>query len=354
MKNYNEFLKAKELANEEKYKDAIVILKRLCKFEPNNLILKFELARLLIKYKEKKDEGKVLLEELLDTTNKVYAMFELAKLEIEEENYEKAKEMLEKIIDTENNCLAILELTKLEIKGENLEEANYYFEKLLEIIFEPNVDYKMYLDDAKMTLIKLIFLEIKNKKYKEAYDHFLIFDDYPKLNNIEAIKINFYLKYKLNQLTDEEKKNDSYFCNQLLNYNEEKAIEHIKLHLDENNFKKNHTCYNKELNINILYNDTKYRIYNMSPIKSTLVDRYIIECEYVVGSINNIETNVVEVVTFSNTKNILTIYPIIRETEKDITKENITCEQKDNEKDKVKQIKRVSQIDKFNRKYGLK
>ena len=49
MKNYNEFLKAKDYIKEEKINEAEAILKRLIKFEPKNLVIKFELARLLVK-----------------------------------------------------------------------------------------------------------------------------------------------------------------------------------------------------------------------------------------------------------------------------------------------------------------
>lgn len=353
MKNYNEFLKAKELANKEKYRDAIIILKRLCKFEPNDLILKFELARLLIKNEDTKIEGKLLLEELLDTENKAYAMIELGKLKLEEENKKEARKYFLLALNTENKAYAMIELGKLELKEDNVEKSRYYLEEALNISNEEEKTLELgKLDpkDKSFALMQLIYLEIKNKDYIKAYNYFEKLTDYSCLNKNEIKEINFYLKYKLNLLTEEDKKNKGYFCNQLLNYDEEKALEHIKLHLDENNCKRKHTIYNKTLNINIVFNDIKIRIYDMTPDLSTLVDKYIIEYDYIIGSINNIETNTLKVVTFSNTKNILTMYPIIKGSKKDIINKTSTYE----EKDKVKQIKRESQIDKFNRKYGLK
>jgi tetratricopeptide (TPR) repeat protein len=336
VKNYNDFLKAKNLIKQNNYRDAEIILKRLYKFEPENSIIKFELARLLIKNQNSKEEGKRFLEELLDTKSRTYAMLELGRLEAVEENIPKAREYFEELIksNSQNKIFAIFELGRIEEKEENIDKAIQYFEKILDTKNE------IY------ALNKLVYLEIKIKNYMKAYNYLkklLYYSDLDDLNIKEINHIIFYLKYKLNLLTEEDKKNNSYFCIQLINYDEEKTIEHIKFHLDENDNKRIHTNYYKSLNINILFNDIKFKISNMLPIKSSLTDKYIIEYDYIVGSINNVETNALEVVTYSNTKDIITMYPIY------------PIKNKKNEEDmKVKQIKRESQIDKFNRKYNLK
>lgn len=69
MKNYDEFLNAKALIKRKKYKDAIYILRKLYTEEPFDNIIKFELARVLIKFKDTLFEGRNYLLELLYTSN---------------------------------------------------------------------------------------------------------------------------------------------------------------------------------------------------------------------------------------------------------------------------------------------
>lgn len=257
MKNYDEFLKAKELIKQRMYKEAEEILRNLHLLEPEVNVLKFELAKFLTRNKNTLTEGKKLYEELLNTNNKSYAMLEL------------------------------------------------------------------------------IFLEINNRHYKQAYSLF------NELSKEEILKkeyehIKFYLEYKLGILPKSDKKINGYFYNQLTNYNENDTINHIKLHLDENGKKCEHTLYADGLNIDMLYSDIKIKIQNMNPNLFSLTDKYIIDYDYVIASVNGIDTNKIKVITFSNTKDIITMYPIISE--------KLVVESKP----KVKEIKRESRIDKFN------
>lgn len=87
------------------------------------------------------------------------------------------------------------------------------------------------------------------------------------------------------------------------------------MHLDENDTKKIHSCYNENLNIDKLFEEIQLKIANLSPYKSTLVDKYTIEYGYNIGSIDNIQTNFIRVITILNTKDIITMYPILKEME---------------------------------------
>ena len=153
-------------------------------------------------------------------------MLELGKLEASVGNYQEAKSCFTKLIlGNRDKTYAMLELGRLEASVGNYEEAKSYFNELLE---STNWIYAIQ---------ELLFLYIREDNYEEAsqllnaiYNSKLIEDN--KLSNIV-----FYLKYKLNLLTETDKKqNKNYFCLQLLDYNREAAINHIKVHLDENDF----------------------------------------------------------------------------------------------------------------------
>lgn len=349
MKNYKEFLRAKDLIAKGKIKEGTVILKRLQRFDKNNLNIKYELACLLIKAEATKLEGKQLLEEMLGTCNKKYAMYELAILECTEENYEIAERYFKEIVKEEYDFLSFAGLATIEIIRKNLINAEYYFNEALYYFYENNIYDKKFhqnFEKIKLVALNLMFLEIKNERFERAYSYYLMLDECPKLGKASRKQIEFYLKYKLNILTDEDGKFKTYFYQQLLNYDSTEAIKHIKLHLDENDTKKIHSCYNENLNIDKLFEEIQLKIANLSPYKSTLVDKYNIEYDYNIGSIDNIQTNFIRVITILNTKDIITMYPILKEMEEsNLIEEDYL---------KVKQIKRESQIDKFNKKYGLK
>ncbi|MBP3461241.1 MAG: tetratricopeptide repeat protein [Bacilli bacterium] len=328
MKNYNEFLKAKELIKEEKIKEAEAILKRLIKFEPKNSHIKFELARLFVKNEKTKEQGKKMLVELIDTDNDHYALIELAKIEEQDENYETSKYYLSQL--EEDNIYKLLELGRVEYRQKNFMKAREYFEKV----------YNMECKESIYAVDDLMFLNLVEKRYEDAYEMFHIVKEKKVYDSRELRKVEIFLKHKLGLLKENEYPN-TYFCRQLFNYEEKKAIEHIKLHLDENEYKAEHTTYNKSINIELLFRDIRLLIEDMEPYKCGLADKYIIDYDYIVGEVDGVETNKIEVTTFSNSKDIITMFPIISE--------ELVIESKP----KVKEIKRESRIDKFNKKYNL-
>lgn len=329
MKNYNEFLKAKELIKEEKINEAEAILKRLIKFEPKNLVIKFELARLLVKNEKTKEQGKKMLIELLDTKNDQYAIIELARLEEKEENYATAKYYLNKLND-DNNVYTLLLNGRIEFKQKNFIKAREYFEK----VYNMDCEESIYASDD------LMLLNIVEEKYDDAYKFINDVKSKTKFDSKELRKVEFFLKHKLGLLKDSDIPY-TYFCRQLVNYDIEKTIEHIKLHLDENEYKEEHTTYNKAINIELMVKDIRLLIEDMEPYRVGLTDKYIIDYDYIVGEVDGVVTNKIQVATFSNSKDIITMFPIVSE--------ELVVESKP----KVKEIKRESRIDKFNKKYNL-
>ena len=99
-----------------KFKDALYVLRQLEKIDPNDSIIRFDIARCLINIEEFKEEGKQLLIELLDSDNRSYVMFELGKLELENGNKLEAWMYFDELATTTNNEYAILERGKIQIK----------------------------------------------------------------------------------------------------------------------------------------------------------------------------------------------------------------------------------------------
>ena len=170
--------------------------------------------------------------------------------------------------------------------------------------------------------LELLFLSIKEQKYLEAYqyfEHLLNIKNYKGITLDTLNNINFYLKFKLNLLTEEDiRYHKNYFCLQLLEYSDDRAIEHIRKHLDENSHKKNHTLYEQSIDVEQVFHEAQEKIKSMNPVKSALSDFYFVEYASAIGTSNGVATNQVKIVTFSNTKDILTMYPSTERPDKGI------------------------------------
>jgi len=244
----------------------LIILERLHELEPEDRIIKFELTKLLVKKETTVKRGKKYFEELLKTPNRNYALLELGKLEVSEGNIEKARTYFEELLNTPSRNYALLEL---------------------------------------------LFLSIKQTNYLEAYTWLEIIVEERDVSIVSIKDISFYLKYKMNWLTEKEKKEaTSYFQKQLMDYDEEKAIEHIQLHLDENNQKKLHSVFDDSINLQEVFDLAKVKITYINPNRTTFIDKYKLKLDQTIGQYKEKDTDCIEVITFPNEKNILTMYSI--------------------------------------------
>ena len=160
-----------------------------------------------------------------------------------------------------------------------------------------------------------------------------------------------YIRKQLGQIDISDINSERYICEQMKSYNEEKAIEHIKKHLNEdccetfNVF----TKFNENFPIEEIYTKLKRILPSESKIYSRgyqniyffkydgcgLVDDKIIDYFYVC--------------TFQNSNKIITMYPC-----HSINIGKIRYTDLNDYANSNKKIKRISQIDKFNQKYGRK
>ena len=267
MKNRSEFDEARQLMSEEYFVDAIKILKKLQKSEPYNSAIKFELAFAWINSGISLDRGEKYLIKLIENNSRVCAIasIELARVYLRKKKYIEARELLENILKVPNK------------------EKKYVYSELL-------------------------FLNLREENYEEAYKYFLEELSH-EWSRQASLQLYAYLRYKLGKIKDIDKMMEYYFYSQMIDYNEEKAIEHIKLHLDENDEKQNHSIYTEDVNIEKLYEKAKIKITNINPSRVAILDKYIVECDNIIGKTNGEEVDCLQVITLPNTNNIITMYP---------------------------------------------
>lgn len=309
---YEELNEAEKLIKNGQLEQGEIILRNLLKKYPTSVNIQIELGHLLVRQEKTREEGKTLLEDLLDTKKRKDAMFILGQLEKINGNITLAQYYFKTLIGSKYNDNALIELGLIEKYLGNLETSKKYFEKIsIKKDIEPENLYQF------QSLLQRIFIEIKLENFKKAYllfQQLLEFTELKKFKASDINQLNLYLKYKLNILTanDQEKIQNSYFLKQLIQYDETRAIEHIQLHLEENNQKKEHTRFFQTVDISNLYQIIVQKIKDLEPYNFSLCDKYLIDCEEIIGEVNNCKTNNVKVITFPNTKNIVTMYPIIK------------------------------------------
>ena len=252
-------MKASILIDKGDYKKAEKILKALLFLDNKDHYTNFEYARLLLEKPKRKKE-------LINVLLFLYCEY--------------------------NDINATLELGKIEFNDGNLKNARMYFESALKLCENP------------VALQYLIYINIHEEKYKEAYKLYKKFIKYDYKECHDSVNMGITLHNKLNLPISKHLKK-SYFYQQLTDYNEDKAIEHIKCHLE----KKDHSVYSNIVNVDALYRDSIIKIQNINPNTFMVVDKYVLDYNYIVGTSRNKITNRVEVVTIPNTKDILTIYP---------------------------------------------
>ena len=86
--------------------------------------------------------------------------------------------------------------------------------------------------------------------------------------------------------------------------------ENEEIKVDEDDVKDMHSMFLGDVDIEDIYSDSKTRITSINPLSVSIVDKYTLSFDKPIGIINQEETDAVSVVTFPNTYDILSIYPI--------------------------------------------
>ena len=187
------------------------------------------------------------------------------------------------------------------------EKAKYHYKKIL------STPYK----DRVLVRLVEIALHEKNSDIDQLFKQCQNIGFYNKKDRDAYSRCLYYYKYKHGKLKKQDV--DSYYSDQLYNYNVDMAIDHIYRHI----FKDSERSYKILPNINLdqLCFDAKNHLDKL--VRRDASDIYEVELDYDVGEMMGYKTNKVEVATIPYTNKILTLYPIanIDKVQKNIKKE---------------------------------
>lgn len=253
---------------------AIKELRNLYKRYPNDAVVLQNLGSVLLKQGNNVSEALYLLS-LATNRHNIYAItFEIGSYYLSQGDFERAEEKFKYVLDgtDTDKCYGYLGLIRTYIHTEDYETALDYFNKL------------------------------------------------EKINNLQDFSIShlFNLKsflYYKNGIKIDEFISRNYFTRQLFNYSKEEAIRHIKEHLksadsEELETKRFHSVFTEETDIEALYDYCTEFIKEKKPDGYGIVDYFKCEIGENIGfTYSKKDTNYVEVITFPNSTQILSIYP---------------------------------------------
>ncbi len=215
----------------------------------------------------------------------------------------------------------------------NYEEAIKHFKKV--DIFSKK--------DAEIVYHNLLVMAFRTGDYDECLNIISKIDtnmlSLKKIKVIERIKETIDLKQK-GRLEDFS--GLSYSQQQILDYSEEKAIQHIiRNHVVTDNKDR----FPKELDIKTLFHNITHILEKKYLSNMTDTDQYEIPISALEDKVDNInDIDKITVVTLPDSKNIITMFP---------NRVFTNNHQEDElQKDNKPKVKRLSQIDKFYRRYG--
>ena len=211
-----------------------------------------------------------------------------------------------------------------------------------------DLKYNLNIDDSNYSLTELFFLYYHLNRYEEALE--IITDVYKRkcINCHSLLITEIIMKKQLGKKLNIKIGLDSnYITRQVYDYNMDMALEHIKNHHIENN--ENICFFDKNIDLDYLFNLVKYNIKNENKVNT----EEILEIHYIgisnVGYIKNDICNYIKVVVIPNTTDILNMYPT-NNIDCDYVY-NIECDYDKLFSKKEEKVKKMTQIDKFNKKY---
>lgn len=274
-------------------------LKRLWK-KTGNYIAGLNYSKYLYLVGELEKSKAVLLELKNNYPHKGKTYYYLSRIEMNLGNYNKAKEYLKKINSAEDYAYGNILKAKIFKLEKNYEEAR----KLLE---------KNILKGRNESILELVFLDIHEEKYIDAFKKlYSIRDYYLNLDSDHRIlygKLLLFISKELNVLSSIDDYADAmntYTGNQMILYDEAMAIRHILRHQEGNHYVIHNPLFYKEIDIRKLFADVKGKLNEENYILTNVVDLY---CLYYQG-IGNLGQSYLLVITLPNTKDIINMYPI--------------------------------------------
>lgn len=282
----------------ENYQGALGLIKyeinNVSSNDPNYFKLKLKECQLLIKEHEIEETINNCYKLLLDNkSDKDLVYLTLGDAYLEKYSINGAKENYEVVENSTNNdnrVEAILRIAKLyESSGKN-DEANSYYD----ILIESDTKYK------KNALFSKIFIKIREQDYIEAYN---LLNEAKELVDFNEDYMGFritnvYLNSMLG-IEQEQRTDYSYAEKQIMNYNLNNCINHIKDHRSAN------SPFNSNIDVECLVDYTKNKLTKENVCYEDFFDIY--EIDYTDVAVHK---DRYRVIVIPNTKNIITMYPL--------------------------------------------
>ena len=283
---------------------------------------------------------------------KYFNKFETNKIiNIMNEDPKTAKVMFEEYLERypKDYCAHIFYASTLITLG-NFEDASKILNNV-ETLANNDINLTDSSERKKLFERDLLFTKLRLLSYQEKYDEIeLIYNEYyQNIIDADIRGLSFYCKQKQNKLEDVDRNKQSYLFKQIIEYREEDFLEHIEKHLA--NYNKDYDNYKTSIFIpdfpikETLEEIKKYIPSNKCTYPGFFEDNYLFkytEC----GKFSYKSTNYFEIICLHNTNNIITIYPVIT------TKPNRDYIDLDYmKKEEPIKIRKISQIDKFNKRY---
>lgn len=331
------YAKAKIYNKEKKYEKSKELVEEiLIKYNPNYYPAIFE--KIYISLKENQIEEAKRLYPMIENICYENVFFNIIKgdYHLKLNKLEEAKQYYQDVLNTRNkyHSIAYFSLGLICVMNAEFREAKKYYEKILSIKDE----------HYTRALIQLIQLEIFDNNYDKAFELYKKIDtrkieedcakEYDKLTIIFSYKFGIPTVIKPSKI---------YGYNQVVNYNIEEAIKHIEYGHQKIERKYN-TMFRDDIDIRKLIVDIQNELNNNNIVEIASAVKHLIHYPEI-GYKGEVILNHLMVVREIHNNNIITMYPC-----NEYGSEIIEIV----EKPKQKEIKRISQIDKFNQKYGLK
>ena len=243
------------------------------------------------------------------------------------------------LIQYPNDFCAYIYYAGANIKMGNFSEA----EKILANVKANKNTSDASKDEYLLAKIKLLTCQ---GKYNEAYNLLI--------NNIEVFCRNgwsykgllIYLRNKLKILMEKDYKaaEEKYLLSQLINYSESAAISHIEKHMPFDEEEISPVLFNADFPMEEIYYKLRQMLPNDKCIYHSIFDSmYIIKYDNN-GHVNSRLVDYFAVITVINTNDIITMYPFDNKSGSYALDLTPTID--------ISKVKRISQIDKFNQRYG--
>ncbi len=159
-------------------------------------------------------------------------------------------------------------------------------------------------EDYYIMKIKLLCCQ---RKYHECYQLFRANMKIYVKRNMDTTCLLLFLKQKLGILSPKDYKYNGYLVNQILSYNEQRALQHIKehFHFDEKYKSQFLDDFPAE---EVYYNLRKWLPFENKCISGTITELYLLRYENN-GKVSGRFANYLEIVTLQNSNKIISLYP---------------------------------------------